>query len=151
MPSSSWFIVWQWNTNRPVKSRKRERSVTLPSRSTTTVFAPVGHGELLAGDRDQLERIGVDMEDIVVPLILVDDQPLLNRTKRNSLIDAVGAKPHAADDVGEFLVIAGGRILGLIERQRQAPLVGDFRIANGGKRPRLERGRQPHLQRCPQR
>ena len=37
MPSSSWFIMWQWWTKRPVKSRKRERKVTLPFRGTTTV------------------------------------------------------------------------------------------------------------------
>ena len=52
---------------------------------------------------------------MVVLRILVDDEPFLHRPERNALIDPVGVEPHAADEVREFLVVAGGRILGLIE------------------------------------
>jgi hypothetical protein len=42
MLSSSWFIMWQWKTKRPVKSRNRERKVTRPLRGTITVSRQSG-------------------------------------------------------------------------------------------------------------
>src|SRR5262249_1944926 len=48
MPSSSWFIMWQWIMKRPVKSRKRVRKVMLPLRGTTTVSSQTGSSRAFA-------------------------------------------------------------------------------------------------------
>ena len=61
-------------------------------------IAPVPLSELLAIDRDHLEGIGVDMEDVVV-FMLVDDGPFLDRAKGNALIDAIGVEVAAADEI----------------------------------------------------
>ena len=75
-------------------------------------IAPVALGELLAIDRHHLEGVGMDVEDVVV-LMLVDDEPFLDRAQGNALIDPVGVEVAAADQVGEFLVVGGGRKFGL--------------------------------------
>ena len=116
MPSSSWFIMWQCSTKRPVKSRKRERKVTLPLARHHHRVAPDRLGQLLAVDRDHLEGIGVDVEDVVV-LVLVDDDPFLDRAQGNALIDPVGVELPAADQIGEFLVVGGRRKLRLLRRE----------------------------------
>ena len=65
----------------------------LPFRGTITRVAPVaiGLGERLAVDRHHLERVGVDVEDVVV-LVVVLDRPLLDRAERDRLVDAVGVE-----------------------------------------------------------
>ena len=65
---------------------------------------------------------------------LVDDGPFLDRTERNALVDAIRVERAAADEEAEFLVVGGRRKFGLVDRQRQAPRVGDLLIADGRER-----------------
>ena len=88
-------------------------------------IAPIPLGELLAVDRDHLEGIGVDMKDVVV-CVLVDDGPFFDRTKLDALIDAIRVEGPATNEKAELLVVGGSRKFGLVDRQRQAPRVGDF-------------------------
>src|ERR1700686_3358415 len=107
--------MWQWRTKRPVKSRKRERNVTLPFRGTTTVSRQsrsVSFSPLIATN---LEGIGMDVKYMVVGM-LVDDGPFLDRAERDALIDAIRIENLAADQVRELLVIGGGWKFGLLDR-----------------------------------
>ena len=70
-------------------------------------IAPLRHRQRLAVDRHDLERIGVDMKDVVVMLMRVDDRPLLDRTELDPLIDAVRIELLAIDEKTEFLPMAG--------------------------------------------
>jgi hypothetical protein len=58
-------------------------------------------GYLLPIDRDHLEGIGVNMNDVVV-FMLVDDDPFLDRTERNALVDAIRIESAATDEETEF-------------------------------------------------
>ena len=106
MPSSSWFIMWQCSTVLPVKSRKRERKVRLPSGHDDRV-APERLGHRLAVDRHDLKWVGVDVEDVVVSCV-VDHSPLLDRTEADGLVHPVRIEPAAIDQEGKLLV-RGGR------------------------------------------
>ena len=68
-----------------IQKARAERHASLPRHHHC--IAPIRLGELLAVDRDNLEGIGVDMKYMVV-FMLVDDGPFLDRTERNTLIDA---------------------------------------------------------------
>ena len=127
-----------------IQKARAERHASLPWHHHR--IAPILLGELLAIDRDHLERVGVDMKDVVV-FMLVDDGPFLDRTERNALVDAIRVESAAADEEAEFLVVGGGWKFGLLDRQRQSPRFGDLLIADGSKRPRTKRGRERHRKR----
>ena len=86
------------------------------------------------------------MKDMVV-FMLVDDGPFLDRTELNALIDTIRVESPAANEEAEFLVVGGGRKFGLVDRQRQAPRVGDLLIADGGERRFTKRGGERHRKR----
>ena len=115
-----------------IQKARAERHASLPRHHHR--IAPIPLGERRAIDRDQLEGIGVDMKDVVV-FMLVDDGPFLDCTERYALVDAMRIESAAADEETEFLVVGGGWKFGLVDRQRQAPPVGDLLIADGSKRP----------------
>src|SRR6476646_5628778 len=87
-------------------------------------IAPLARRDLLAIDCDHLERIGMNVKDVVGGL-LIDDRPFLDGPKRNALTDTVRIESVAAHEVGEFLVVAGGRIFRFERTQCDEPLVGD--------------------------
>ena len=66
----------------------------------------------LAVDLGQLERVGVDVEDVIAAVV-VDHRPLLDRAEADPLIDSIDVKDPAVDEEGKFLVIAGRRVLRL--------------------------------------
>jgi hypothetical protein len=78
MPSSSWFIMWQCRTKRPVKSLNRERKVTFPFRGTTTVSCQLGSISFLPLIATISNGLGVNVEDMIV-IVLIDDGPPLDR------------------------------------------------------------------------
>ena len=80
----------------------------------------------------------------MVAVIFVDDGPFLNRAEHNALIDAIGVEATAADEESKFLVVGGGWKIGLLDRQRQAPRVGDLLIADGSERRSTKRGGERH-------
>ena len=129
MPSSSWFIMWQCSTVLPVKSRKRERKVRLPCRGTMTVSRQSGLGHRLVVDRHDLERVGVDMEDVVAGVV-VDDRPLLDRTEANGLVHPLRIEPTAIDQVGKFLVRGGRGNLRFDGRERNGSGAGDLVVVD---------------------
>ena len=94
---------------------------------------PVPLGDRLAVDRHHLEGVGVDVEDMLV-FMLVDDDPFLDGAERNALIGAGGIEAPAADVVGEFLVVGGGREFRLVDGKRDAALVGNLAVGDGNER-----------------
>ena len=83
--------MWQCRTKRPVKSRKRERNVTLPFARHDHRVAPHRIAQDLAVHRHHFEVVGVNVEDVVVG-VLVDDQPFLGRTERYRWSTRFGSK-----------------------------------------------------------
>src|SRR5262245_27278507 len=91
--------------------------------------APDRLNQLLAIDRHHLEGIGVDVEDMII-IVLIDDNPFLDRPKWDSMVDTIWVKSPTTDQKCELLVIGGGRKFRLLGRQRQATGVGDFLVTD---------------------
>jgi hypothetical protein len=85
-----------WSSIAPARA---ERHASLPRHQHR--IAPILIGYLLPIDRDHLEGIGVNMNDVVV-FMLVDDDPFLDRTERNALVDAIRIESAATDEETEF-------------------------------------------------
>lgn len=62
----------------------------------------------LAVDPRELERVDVDVEDVVVVLVQVRDLPLLDRAQLDLLIDALRIEEAAIDEEGELPPVPGG-------------------------------------------
>jgi hypothetical protein len=97
-----------------IQKARAERDASLPRHHHR--IAPIPIGELLAVYRDHLEGIGVDMKDVVVSM-LVYNGPFLDRTERDTLVDAIRVESPAADEETEFLIVSGGWKFGLVHRK----------------------------------
>src|SRR3954465_11184754 len=108
---------------------------------------PFRHRQCLAIGRDHLERVGMDVEHVVVMLMGVDDGPLLDRAELHPLIDTAGVELLAVDEELEFLPMAGGIGLRRGRRQHHLATVGDLGILDGRERRRRQGPRQLHVHR----
>ena len=68
---------------------------------------PDGLVDRLAIDLRQLERVDVDVEDVVVVLVLVGDRPLLDRVQIDLLIDPIVIEELVVDEEGELAPVTG--------------------------------------------
>ena len=103
MPISPWLIMWQWIMQIPVKARAEHDHAALAL--DDHAIAPFRHGQRLAVDRHDLERDGVDVEDVAVMRMRLDDRPFLDRPELDPLIDAVEIECLAVDEDGESLTM----------------------------------------------
>ena len=95
---------------------------------------PRRRGDRLTVDCDQLERVDVDVEDMVVVRIEVRDRPLLDRTEVNLLTDLIVSERLPIDEEGELLPVAGGIGLRGDARERELATAGDLLVTNGRQR-----------------
>src|SRR3954454_32628 len=108
---------------------------------------PFRHRQRLAIGRDHLERVGMDVEDVVVMLMRVDDGPLLDRAELDPLIDPAGVELLTVDEELEFLPMAGGVGLRRGGRQHHLATVGDLGVLDGRERRWWQGARQLHVHR----
>ena len=74
-------------------------------------IAPRPIGLRLTADLDDLERVGVDVEHMVVVLVGVADRPFLHRAQPHPLVDARGIEDLAVHGEGVFLPVARDIVL----------------------------------------
>jgi hypothetical protein len=80
-------------------------------------------GPRLTADLHDLERVGVNVEDMVVVLVRVADRPFLYRPQPHPLVDARGIGDLAVHGEGEFLPVAraaAGRLAWRLRYERQS-------------------------------
>ena len=74
--------------------------------------APLRHGERLAVEVRHQERIGMDVERVVVVLVLVHERPFLDGAQLHAMVDAARIELLAVDQESELAPVAGCVVLG---------------------------------------
>ena len=87
-------------------------------------------GLRLTADFDDLERVGVDVEHMVVVLVGVADRPFLHRAQPYPLVDARGIEDLAIHGEDEFLPVAGDIVLRRGGAEDQGAPAGDLAVAD---------------------
>ena len=99
-------------------------------------IAPRPIGLRLTADLDDLERVGVDVEGMVVAAIVVADRPFLHRTQPHPLVDARRVEGLAIDREREFLPqgvgVVSRRITDRLQDQRAPAVISLSRIVSSG-------------------
>ena len=101
MPSSSWFIMWQWSMYFGEVEEARAKGDAAITWDDHRVH-PDGLRQWCAIDLGHLHIIDVNMEDMIV-LMLIDDRPFFHRAEAHSLINPIRIENLAVNLEPEFL------------------------------------------------
>src|ERR1700730_7742 len=106
-------------------------------------------GLRLTANLDHLERVGVDVEHMVVVLVGVADRPFLHRTQPHPLVDARGIEGLAVHGERVFLPVPCDVVLRLGGPKDQRAPACDFVVADRLERRLGQCGLELHRQRLP--